>query len=92
MLGEESPFDYTQNPKTPWLRIRRHEDCVVEEETRRRLGIALYVLGFIILAANGLIVIGHYLVGWPIPSLPGVAVGVVFLVVGLVIASKKRQI
>ena len=71
---------------------RRREDCVVKEETRRRLGIALCVLGFIILAANGLLVIGHYLVGWSIPSLPSAVIGVVFLVVGLMTARQKQQI
>jgi hypothetical protein len=65
---------------------------VVEEETRRRLGIALWILGLIILVANGVAVIGHYLVGWSVPSLPSVAIGVVFLVLGLMTAKKKRQI
>jgi len=46
----------------------------MEEETRRRLGIAPWILGFIILVANGVAVVGHYLVGWSIPSLLSVAV------------------
>ena len=64
----------------------------MKEETRRRLGIALYVLGFIILAANGILVVAHYLVGWAIPSLSSSVIGVVFLVVGLMTAMKKQQI
>lgn len=73
------------------LHIRHHEDCVVKEEMWRRLGIALYTLGFIILTANGLLVVGHYLVGWPIPSLPSSVIGVMFLVVGLMTARKKQR-
>jgi len=46
----------------------------MEEETRRRLGIALAILGFVIMWINGASVIGHYLVGWSIPS--GTAVGI----------------
>jgi len=65
---------------------------MMQRKTWRRLSIALWILGFIILLANGVAVIGHYLVGWPIPSLPSVAIGVVFLAVGLTTANKKRQI
>jgi len=68
------------------------QDRVMEEETRRRLAIAPSILGFIILVANGVAVIGDYLVRWSIPSLPSVAIGVVFLVVGLATANKRRQI
>lgn len=64
----------------------------MEEETRRRLGIALWILGLVILVANGVAVIGYYLVGWSIASLPSVAIGVVFLIVGLMIVKKKRRI
>ena len=63
----------------------------MEEKTRRRLGISLWVLGFIILLANGVAVIGHYIVGWEIFSIPSIAVGLMFLAVGLKFA-KKRQI
>jgi hypothetical protein len=73
-------------------RIRRDEDLVMEEKMLRRLGTALWILGPVILVANGVAVIGHYLVGWSIPSLPSAAIGVVFLVVGLMTAKKKRQI
>jgi hypothetical protein len=63
----------------------------MEEETRRRIGIGLAILGFIIIVINGVLVIGHYLVGWAIPSIPSFAIGVVLLVVGLMTA-RKRQI
>jgi hypothetical protein len=42
----------------------------MEEGTRRRLGIGLAILGFIIIVINGVLVVGHYLVGWAIPSVP----------------------
>ncbi len=58
---------------------------------RRRLGIALFALGFIILFANGVAVIGHYLVGWSIPSPVNVPIGVMFLVVGMMMAAKKKR-
>jgi hypothetical protein len=61
----------------------------MQEKMRRRLGIALWMLGFIILLANGVTVIGHYLVGWSI-SLPSIAFGIVFIAMGLMFA-KKRQ-
>ena len=64
----------------------------MEEKTRRRLGIVLALLGFIIIMINGVLVIAHYLGGWSIPSLLSIAIGVVFLVVGLMTTSKKRQI
>ena len=35
----------------------------MEEETRRRLGIGLAILGFIIIVFNGVLVIGHYRMG-----------------------------
>jgi len=63
MSREEFPFDNTQIPETPQLYIRRDEDRMMQGKTWRRLGIALWILGFIILVANGVAVIGHYLVG-----------------------------
>jgi hypothetical protein len=64
----------------------------MKEELRRRLDIALWMLGFIILLASGVAVIGHYLVGWLIPSLPSVAIGVALLAGGLMTANKTRHI
>jgi ribosomal-protein-alanine N-acetyltransferase len=61
----------------------------MQEKMRRRLGIALWMLGFIILLANGVGVIGHYLVGRSI-SLPSIAVGIVFLTLGMMTSNKKR--
>lgn len=55
----------------------------MKEETRRRLGIGLATLGFIIIVINGVLVIGHYLVEWTIPSIPSFAIGVVLLAVAL---------
>jgi fatty acid desaturase len=92
MSREEFPFDNTQIPETPQLYIRRDEDRMMQGKTWRRLGIALWILGFIILVANGVAVIGNYLAGWSISSLPSVAIGVVFLVIGWTTANKKRQI
>ncbi|WP_455363389.1 hypothetical protein [[Eubacterium] cellulosolvens] len=40
----------------------------MEQKTRRRLGIVLALLGFIIVVINGVLVIAHYLSGWSIPS------------------------
>ena len=62
----------------------------MEEGTRRRLGIGLAILGFIIIVINGVLVIGHYLVGWAIPSIPSFVIGVVLSAVGLMTAKKKR--
>jgi hypothetical protein len=62
----------------------------MDEKTKRRLGIALFMLGVVICIVNGILVIGHYLVGWPITSFPSV-IGVAFLVIGLGTAYKKRK-
>jgi len=65
----------------------------MEEETRKRLGIALAILGFVIMSIKGASVVGHYLVGWSIPSgtAVGITVGIVFLTLGLMTANKKRR-
>lgn len=47
---------------------------MTEEETRKRLGIALAILGFVIMCIKGASAVGHYLVVWSIPS--GTAVGI----------------
>jgi len=62
---------------------------MMEEETRRRLGIALALLGFIIILVNGIVVIGHYLAGWPVLDSSSFIIGSIFLVIGIAVAKKK---
>ena len=62
---------------------------MMEEETRRRLGIALALLGFIIILVNGIVVVGHYLTGWPVLDSSSFIIGSIFLVIGIAVAKKK---
>ncbi|MFC1506526.1 hypothetical protein ACFLQ6_05575 [Thermoproteota archaeon] len=62
----------------------------MDEKTKRRLGIALFMLGVVICIVNGIFVIIHYLVGLPITSFPSV-IGVAFLIIGLGTVHKKRK-
>jgi hypothetical protein len=63
---------------------------MMEEETQRRLGIALAILGFLITLVNGVSGIGHNLVGWPVMDSPSFGIGLVLLVIGIAVAKKKR--
>lgn len=81
--------EHTQKDKM-LLTIHFKRGQVMDEKMKRRLGITLFMLGVVILIVNGIFVIGHYMVGWPIFSFP-TAIGVAFLVIGLGTVHKKQQ-
>ncbi len=64
---------------------------MMEEETRKRLGSALAMLGFIMILVNGIVVIGHYLAGWSLLDSSSFIIGSMFLVIGIAVADKKRS-
>jgi hypothetical protein len=76
--------------QTSPLEVPGEEDRVMQEKTRRRLGIGLFMLGFVIIWINGVAVAGHYLVGWSTLFSIVVIIGVAFLVVGMAIAARNH--
>jgi hypothetical protein len=50
---------------------------------RPRLGVALMVLGLIVLIINGSFVVAHYVEGWPIPSASLTIVGMTCVILGM---------
>jgi len=84
------PYAEDEPSQTLSLHDRHGNDGVMEEEMRRRLGIALAILGFLITLVSGVAVIGHYLVGWPVLDPPSFGIGLVFFVIGIAVANKKR--
>lgn len=50
---------------------------------RPRLGVALMVVGMIVLIINGLFVVARYVQGWPIPSVSLTIVGMTCVILGI---------